>query len=183
MIEIMSAPVVSQLSALATRRRHLRVREILFRANDPVRALFIVERGAVQLTRSLAHGGEVTLQRAMAGEVLAEASIFSRRYHCGAVAMEAAVLQVVPMLKVHEAVCADPILNSSLMRHLAHELQRARSHAEILALKTVKARVEAWKTFHDREIPPKGQWRMLASEIAVSSEALYRELAKKRVRR
>ena len=183
MIEIMSETMVSQLLALATRRRVLRARERLFRAQEPVKALFIVERGTVQLIRPLAHGGQVTLQRAMDGQVLAEASIFSRHYHCDATAVEATDLRSVPMRVVHDALQGNDELNAAVMRHLAHELQRARSHAEILALKTVRARVEAWQSLNGREIPPRGQWRTLATEIGVSCEALYRELAIQRFRR
>jgi CRP/FNR family transcriptional regulator, dissimilatory nitrate respiration regulator len=182
MIGIMSEPVVVLLSALATRTLLLRPREVLFRVDDTVRALFIVESGVVQLIRPLPHGGEVTLQRATAGKLLAEASIFSRRYHCDAVAVEDSELRSVPMRAIHEELRTNQDLNSAVMGHLAHELQRARSHAEILALKTVKDRIAAWQTFHGREIPPKGQWRTLATEIGVSSEALYRELASKRMK-
>ncbi len=51
--------------------------------------------------------------------------------------------------------------------------------SEIVALKTVAQRLDAWLTWHDA-IPPKGECRALAFEIAVSPEALYRELGKRK---
>jgi CRP-like cAMP-binding protein len=183
MIWIMSRPLVDLLSALGVRRRRVPVRGMVFRSKQPVRSLFIVESGSVQLTRTLAHGAEVTLQRALAGQVLAEASIFSDHYHCDAVALEDCVLRMVPLRKLHAALQSEAELNSALMRHLAHALQQARSQAEILALKTIDARIEAWKSLHGGALPPKGQWRTLATHIGVSPEALYRELARRRIRR
>jgi CRP-like cAMP-binding protein len=57
-------------------------------------------------------------------------------------------------------------------RHLAHELQIARLHAEILSHKTVAKRLDAWIGWHGGALPPKGEWRTIANEIGVSPEAL-----------
>jgi len=65
------------------------------------------------------------------------------------------------------------------MCHLALEVQRARANSELLSLKTVAARVDAWVTLNHGTLPPKGQWRQVASEIGVTPEALYRELARR----
>jgi CRP-like cAMP-binding protein len=65
-------------------------------------------------------------------------------------------------------------------RHLAQEVQRARAQAEILSLKTVAERVDAWITLNDDALPPKGYWHQVASEIGITPEALYRELARRR---
>jgi CRP-like cAMP-binding protein len=74
----------------------------------------------------------------------------------------------------------DPALAAAWAQHLALEIQRARAHAEILSLKTVAERVDAWITLNDGTLLPKGSWRRVASEIGVSPEALYRELARRR---
>ena len=50
--------------------------------------------------------------------------------------------------------------------------------AEILALKTVAERLDAWIAWHEQR-PAKGKWRHVAEEIGVSPEAFYRELAKR----
>lgn len=183
MIEIMSTALIEILSGLATREQQLKARCPLFCANDPVRQLYIVMDGSVRLTRSLVRGGALTLQRAQSGQILAEASIFARHYHCDAIAAEDSTLRSVPLRKLHAALESDVSLNAALLRHLAHELQRTRAQSEILALKTIEERVRAWKSMNGGELPPKGQWHTLATHIGVSPEALYRHLARMRTAR
>jgi CRP-like cAMP-binding protein len=64
--------------------------------------------------------------------------------------------------------------------HLAYNVQRARAHAEILSMKRVAERVDAWVALNDGVLPPKGGWHHVAAEINVSPEAMYRELARQR---
>jgi CRP/FNR family transcriptional regulator, dissimilatory nitrate respiration regulator len=58
-------------------------------------------------------------------------------------------------------------------------VQSARLRAEVLALKTVTARLDAWIAWNG-PLPGKGKWMTIAGEIGVSPEALYREIAKRR---
>ena len=64
-------------------------------------------------------------------------------------------------------------------RRLAHAVQEARMKSEIRTLRTVAERLDAWLSAKDGGLPPKGQWQELASELGVSREALYRELARR----
>ncbi|MFC3325039.1 Crp/Fnr family transcriptional regulator [Mesorhizobium cantuariense] len=180
MIAIMSNSLTAELSKLAEREQKLVADDVLFRVGDPILSLFLVASGELRLTRSLPHGFELTLQRAGAGAVLAEASLFAENYHCEAVATEASVLRVVPRRQLQAALTSDSDLARALIRHLAQEVQRTRTVAEILSLKTVAQRIEAWIVLNDGILPPKGHWRGLASEIGITPEALYRELAKRR---
>jgi CRP/FNR family transcriptional regulator, dissimilatory nitrate respiration regulator len=60
--------------------------------------------------------------------------------------------------------------------HLGKEVRSARLRAEILTLKTVAERLDAWLA--DREtLPDKGRWKVAAHEIGTSPEAFYREIA------
>jgi hypothetical protein len=58
-------------------------------------------------------------------------------------------------------------------------VQRARAQVEIVSLKKVSERLDAWLALSG-DLPPKGQWHRLASEIGVTPEALYREIARRR---
>lgn len=182
MIVIMSNSLVATLSKLTGREQKLAAGETLFRASDPVRSLFLVSAGALRLTRTLPHGFQLTLQRAGPGAVLAEASLFADSYHCDATAVEQSILRVVSLQQVRGALRDDPEFASALMRHLAHEVHRARAQTEILSFKTVSERIDAWMTLNDGRLPPKGRWRQIASEIGITSEALYRELARRKLR-
>lgn len=180
MITIMSASLTRTLSELVERERTLDPNETLFRTGDPVLSLFLVTTGALQLIRTLPHGSPLAMQRATAGAILAEASLFAERYHCDAVATEASVVGVLPLHRIEAAFDNDPAFARALARHLAHEVQQTRALAEILSMKTVAERADAWIALHSNELPPRGTWRQMASEIGVTPEALYRELARRR---
>ena len=48
-----------------------------------------------------------------------------------------------------------------------------------MGMKRVSARLDAWLSL--RPLPPKGEWAMLADDLGVTREALYRELARRRI--
>jgi CRP/FNR family transcriptional regulator, dissimilatory nitrate respiration regulator len=180
MITIMSETLTTRLLELTQHQQHLAAGDVLFRAGDPVRSLFLVEVGAIKLSRPLPHGAPLTLQYARAGAILAEASLFAESYHCEAAAIEHACVHVISLQRLRKALLAQPDLSGAWIKYLAQEVQRTRAHAELLSLKTVAARVDAWMSLADRPLPPRGQWHQLAAEIGVTSEALYRELARRR---
>jgi CRP-like cAMP-binding protein len=181
MIAIMSGSLAERLLKLKGRARKIAAGDIVFRSGDPVRSLFLVASGALRLTRTLPHGLQLTLQRAGPGAILAEASLFADQYHCDAVAAENSMLWVVPMTVIKAALRDDFELTLALARDLSREVQQTRAHAEILSLKTVAERVDAWMALNDGSLPSKGRWRALASDIGVTPEALYRELAQRRL--
>lgn len=182
MIAIMSLDPLEELWRDHGVARQLGGREVLFRSGDPVNHLYRVVSGTVALIRPLPHGADLIIQRAGAGALLAEASMFARAYHCNAIALEPAQISSLPLTRVHAAVAARPALLWSLAHHLAGEVQKARALAEILSLKTVSMRLDAWLGLTGERVPEKGRRRDLAAAIGVSPEALYRELARRRGR-
>ncbi|AMJ63017.1 hypothetical protein AXW83_24390 [Bosea sp. PAMC 26642] len=136
--------------------------------------------GVIALIRPLPHGADLTIQRARAGTIVAEASLFADTYHCDAVARDAARVQGVPVEWVIDLLERRPDVARALTCHLAVEVRRARARAEIASLKTVAMRLDAWLALEEGELPPRGRWREVAAEIGVSPEAFYRELAARR---
>ncbi|WP_394156045.1 hypothetical protein [Loktanella salsilacus] len=63
----------------------------------------------------------------------------------------------------------------SLMEAHAKEVQIQRARIEILRLRRVSEKLDAWLILYGK--PPKGEWVRVADEIGVSHPALYRELA------
>lgn len=183
MIAIMSELLADELSKLAERQQALAAGDALFRAGDPILSLFLVVSGALVLSRSLPHGSDLVLQRAGPGAVLAEASLFADSYHCDAIAAQPSVLHLLRRQRVEAALASDAVLARAWMRHLAQEVQRSRAVIEILSLKTVAERVDAWIALNGGTLPPKGHWRRVALEIGITPEALYRELARRRSKR
>ena len=146
-----------------------------------MRNLYVVVDGLVRLVRHQANGATVVLQRAHAGELLAEASLFASRYHCDAVAEQASRVACIDKTGALRALRDDPRGSLELAAHLAGEVQSARARAELLSLRTVSERLQAWRALHG-ELPPRGRWIRVAQEIGVTPEALYRVLSQVRTK-
>jgi CRP-like cAMP-binding protein len=144
-----------------------------------VRQVYFVTAGAVELVRHQVSGTSLVLQRAGPGAILAEASLNSTTYHCAAVAVSISAVWAVSKQDLLKRIEQSPRLALAFIRRLAHELQYARFHAEVLSMKTVAERLDAWTAWRD-SLPPKGQWVRLAAELGVSPESLYREIAKRK---
>lgn len=180
MIAVMSEQIIAHLRPKAVAERTFAKGEHLFHRDDPVRTLFLVTSGCVNLVRHQADGSPAVLQRATAGTVLAQASVFSDRYHCDAVATMETQALLVPAVEVRHLLERDLSFATKWIAHLSQELQSARKRSEIASLKTVGSRLEAWIAWNDGTLPTRGEWKRLADEIGVSPEALYRELSTRR---
>lgn len=179
MIVIMSNVLVDQLLAMPGMETRLRAGATVFRRDDPVRQIFVVREGGAHLRRHGPNGGAIALQRAGPGAILAEASLFSARYHCDAMALGTTRLHAIRKSLVAQQWREDPDFAELFAGHLAREVQQARLRAEILALRRVSERLDAWLAWNNGELPAKGAWHIVAMEIGVSPEALYREFARR----
>ena len=180
MIPIMNLAFHPFLENLPHRKMTVAQGAMILDIDDPVASLFLVTRGQVHLLRYQENGDAVVLQRADAGAILAEASVFAESYHCAAMAVRASELLAYPIMKVRDMLARNPEAALAYARHLANEVREARKRSEILALKTVANRLSAWLTWNHGLLPPRGAWHHVADEIGISKEALYRELSKRR---
>lgn len=183
MINIMLRALEPYLNALRGRRLRFDGSQSLFHRGDPVKNIHVVLAGSVHLVRHQGDGSALILQRAGEGAVLAEASLYSDTYHCDAVAFGAVDTIAYTKAGIKTLLAKDPAFAEVWASHLAHELQGARLRSEILSLKTVAERLRVWMAWHGGGLPNKGQWKLVAGEIGVSPEALYRELGRRRDRK
>jgi CRP-like cAMP-binding protein len=151
----------------------------LFHLGDPVRQMFLIEAGAAHLIRHGVDGKSLILQRCGAGAIVAEASLFADNYHCDAIAHSRTTVRLFTRSQVQQAFFENRSFAEAWAAHLASKVRKARFRAEILSIKTVAARVDAWIADRGRA-PEKGNWKSAALEIGVSPESLYREMAKRR---
>lgn len=189
MIAIMCTRITQAFTGGLLRR--LEPYEPLFHSGDPVTHMFLVLDGQVALTRQTGAGASVILQRARAGQVLAEASAYSTAYHCDAQALAGtqtgtqagtgtgATIRAIPAALFRGKLAQDSDLAAAWAAHLASEVQSARMLSEIRTLRTVGERLDAWLG-EGRALPNKGQWQDVAAQLGVTREALYRELGKRR---
>jgi CRP-like cAMP-binding protein len=188
MIEIIRVSTMSTLTEILESlsggsgvRRRLTAGEMLFTTGDPVRSLFVVERGQLRLLRHTAHGATLTLHAARAGEAFAEASLFSRTYHCDAVADVRSTVTAYPKRALLRALRRDPGAALALTGHLARQVQTLRGQIELLGIKSARERVLAYLHNHLSASASREElertWKTIASEIGLTHEAVYRALA------
>jgi len=182
MIDIMFELIEPYLKGLQTRERHYDSGQPLFHRGDPVKEVHFVLVGLVHLVRHKADGSILVLQRAGPGTALAEASLYSEAYHCDAVAFSSANTRAYAKASLRKLLAINPDFSNVWAGYLAHELQGARLRSEVLSLRTVAERLEAWTAWNGGKIPKKGEWKLVANQIGVSPEALYREFGKNRRR-
>jgi CRP-like cAMP-binding protein len=161
-------------------RRKLGVADVLFRREDPIVHAYLVVSGQVAMERGLASGHPLVLAEMRDGQLLAEASLFVDHYHCDAVARAPTELLVLEKTTLLERLNTVPGTGASLLAETSREVQRLRSRIEILRLNRVADRLTAWLDLYGP--PGKGGWVTVAESIGVTPEALYRELAKRRIR-
>lgn len=180
MIVIMLQSIEPYLRDLRARQQHFDTGQHLFHRGDPVTHMHIVLAGSIHLVRYQSDGSGLILQRAGPGSILAEASLYSGIYHCDAVAFGAADTRVYAKVSLKKLLTRSSEFSDIWAHHLAQQLQSTRLRAEILSLRTVAERLDAWMAWNAGSFPQKGEWKLVADQIGVSPEALYREIAKRR---
>ncbi len=175
----MSAGFFEQLIAQAGSHRKIGRGGFLFRQDDPVKSVFAVKHGLIELTRYPREGGSIFLQRAHGRSILAEASLYSEIYHCDAVATRPSEIFEMTRATFRDLLHRDRAFSDLWAAHLADEVRSVRSRSEILSRNTVSDRLDGWLAWRGA-LPDKGEWKNIAGQIGVSPEALYRELAKRR---
>ena len=168
---------LSQLLKLPSLEKSLDSGETLFHLGSAVKSVFLVKHGRLLLSRQTPLGTTLTLQVAGPCAVLAEASVYSTKYHCDAIAKAPSVMYVFSKTEFRNQLNANPQLADVWAMSLANSMQAARFRAEIRTLRTVAERLDAWLGA-GYQIPEKGQWQDLAAELGVTREALYREFAR-----
>lgn len=153
---------------------------VLFRQGDATRGIFRLVSGRVRLTRTTAAGAEVAMHTVRPGELFAEASMFSRHYHCDAIALCASEVLCYRKADLMQALRQDPDALWAFAGELAHRVQTLRARLELQRIRAAPERVlQALRLRCDvaGRWPIDGTLKNLAEEIGLTHEALYRALA------
>ena len=155
--------------------------QTIFRQGDPVRWLNLVTGGRIRLSRLLARGSEIALATATAGDIVAEASVYSPRYHCDAIAETRATVTRYAMRAVQDVLQSQPLAAKLYGAHLAAQLMDLRAMAEIRAIRRADCRLLAWLQMRATGAPPafdgEGAWPSIARQLGLTGESVYRALA------
>jgi CRP-like cAMP-binding protein len=160
----------------------LKAGEALFRLGDKTAGFFEVVAGRVRMARVDRSGHEVILYVAGAGEMLAEASLFSPSYHCDAIASTDALVRIYPKPAMLAAFDKDPKAMQAFTAALAHQVMNLRTRIEQRNIRSARERVRHFLKLNahadGRAITLRGTLKDLAAELGLTHEALYRTLAK-----
>ena len=167
-------------------KRKMRLRELaegepLFRQGDRASAIFEVVSGRVRLVRRTIDDHLVTLFTARAGDLLAEAALFSGSYHCDAVAATASRVRIYPKPALLSALRKHPALLEEFAGRLARQLQQLRARLELRSIRSARERLQQYLRLSadgdGRRVAIDGHLQDLAADLGLSREALYRTLA------
>lgn len=180
----MSSSAFRFAAGLPQRSHRLDANECLFVAGQRATRLFYVRKGAVRLVRTMENGARAVMHVARAEQWVAEASLFSDKYHCDAFADEPTTLVSLSKTSLVEHFERDGKSAVEFARMLASQLRSLRQMHEIVRARRADDRILAWLELRAVGKPPAltldCTWTQVADELALTREALYRALARLR---
>lgn len=162
----------SMLPNTAFRTITMQPADVLFRQHEATSGLYRVISGCVTLQRIGLSGDTLTLHRATAGGCFAEASIFSKTYHCDAICTQAGTALKVSKASIIEMMRANSSFSEGFTKLLAIQVQQYRGHLELLAIRSANERVLAAMQAGYLQ----GTVSEFASRINLTQEACFRAL-------
>ena len=170
--------VYSELqNVLSSKTIHLKTGEHLFTQGDAVKNIYSVKKGRIKLIRDTLEGTPTLVHVAYAEESIAEASLFSKNYHCSALAgtnTEVTVYSKNELLKILQE---NPELMMNLLRRLTTQVRDLRMLNEIKSIYNAKEKILTYLAteFHrdnESDLPLKD----IAQKIGMAHETFYRTL-------
>lgn len=159
----------------------LKVGEPLFHLGDKTAGLYEVIAGRVRLIRVDRSGREIILYVAVAGETIAEASLFSPAYHCDAITASNAMVRVYPKAALLQAFARDRKAAQVFTAKLAQQVMGPRTWLAQRNIRSARERVRHFLALSagadGRTVELHGTVKDLAEEVGLTHEALYRTLA------
>ena len=163
-------------------KRKLAAGEALFHAGRRTVGLYEVLGGTVRLVRVDQSGREAVLQAASAGDILAEASLFSSAYHCDAIAATAATVALYPKAILLAELRRDPKAAQAFAAMLARQIMTLRTRLERRNIRSARDRIRHFLALNvsadGRTVELPGTIKEIAGDLGLTHEALYRALAR-----
>jgi CRP-like cAMP-binding protein len=160
--------------------RTLQAGQTLFRMGSRTTGLYELVSGTVRLVRVDSTGREAVLFVATAGNTLAEASLFSARYHCDAIASTRAVVRLYPKPAILAEFQRDPKVAQAFMAMQARQVMNLRTRLQLLNVHSARDRIRDYMALNagpGQTVSLPGTLKDLAANLGLTHEALYRTLA------
>jgi len=154
--------------------------ETLFHQSDSVEYIYLVRRGKIRLSRCTVDGNAVILQLATAGEMIAEASLFSDQYHCQATVEDSvAELCCFDRNKLLDALASSSDSAMQLLAIFAKQIRRQRVMLEIRNIRSAKQRIYSFFELEadaQRVVVMRQTYKDMAYQLGLAHETFYRSL-------
>ena len=153
--------------------------ETLFQQGGVVERIYCVKTGKIKLIRNTIEGTPITLHIAQSGETFAEASLFSNRYHCSAIAdskTEIIYFRKPDLLNYLEQ---NPAAMKNLLTTFSHQVRELRAINEIKNIRSAKERILAFirsEMNENMELVLSMSLKDVAHRIGLAHETFYREI-------
>ncbi len=162
--------------------RALKSGQPLFRTGQRPVGLYEIVSGKVRLVRVDRTGRETVLYSANAGDTIAEASLFSKSYHCDAIATTPARVRLYPKEAIFAEFKRNPEAARAFMARLANQLMEVRTRLERRNINSARERVRHYLALNvgadGRTVKLPGTLKELAADLGLTHEAMYRTFAR-----
>ena len=133
----------NKLALAQTKQRTIKAGEALFLQGNTTKGLFYLHVGAIDLTRETSAGHNIVIHRAYAGEFFAEASLFTGKYHCTAIATSDAHIIECSRDAIKSLLQNDLEFTQAVVSKFATQIQEGRRRIELLSIRSADERILA----------------------------------------
>jgi CRP/FNR family transcriptional regulator, dissimilatory nitrate respiration regulator len=166
--------------------RRLVAGQMLFDQGDAAVGVYEVVSGKVRQLRVDPEGRDVVVGIAGPGEMIAEASLFSRTHDCAARAVTNAVVRLYRKATLLAQLERDPQAALSFMATLVEKILNLRIRLERRSIPSARDRVRHYLTTNvggrERTVALPSTLKDLAAELGLTHETLYRTLSEMRAK-
>ena len=154
--------------------------ELLFHQSDSVENIYLVRRGKIKLSRCTIDGNVVILQLATAGDMIAEASLFSDQYHCQATVEGAsAELCCFDRSRLLDALGSSSDSAMQMLEVFAKQIRRQRVMLEIRNIRSARQRIYSYLELEanaQHVVVVRQTYKDMAYQLGLAHETFYRSL-------
>jgi CRP/FNR family transcriptional regulator, dissimilatory nitrate respiration regulator len=167
--------------AARTGSKSLEQGEFLFQRGDIAINFYTVLDGCVRMVRYSQNGDAIVMHTARSGDSLAEASLFTDRYHCDAEAMLPSTVACFAKNKIMAILRDSPEKSMACIELFSRQVVGLRALLEVRSIRSARDRVLHYLLLRTNpntmEVSMAGSVKAMAHDLAMAHETLYRTLA------
>ena len=115
--------------------------EVIFKAGDPVKGIYLIEKGKVKVLSQMGEGNNRIIRLAGQDSILGHRGLHFKRYHISAETLENCVFTFIPIDIFTKLLKANPDMSLYLIHFLSEELKEAEERMKYLSILDPKKRV------------------------------------------